>query len=395
MEALPLSRTPTSRAVGIDVAALREQFPVTRKWAWFNHATFGPPPRVFVDTVSAFSETMAAGDLPEGYGLFGEAVERVRAKAARFVNGDPEDVAFLKSTAEGIAVVALGLDWKPGDQVIAYDQAFPADVYPWMNLAERGVELRLVGDRGRQRFDAADVEALMTPRTRVVCLELVNFNSGFRAPIEKIAALCRERGAWLVVDATQAAGALRIDVRELGCDVLVAHGYKFLMSGWGTAISYFAPHVRQALGVPEPGWKSVQEIRNVTSLVDYKLDFAREARRWEPGLSDMTSIFGLEAVIDLLEELGTDLVEDRVLSYAGEVGDALEERGWQLVSSRQKGERSGILSVNRKGVDTGKVQEELRRRNVACAVREGRMRVSVHCYNDGSDLGRLLDCLPT
>lgn len=336
-----------------------------------------------------------AGDIPEGYALFGEAVDRARAKAARFINCDPDDVAFLKSTAEGVAVVALGLDWKPGDQVIAYDQAFPADVYPWMNLAKQGVELRLVRDHGRRRFDAADVEALMTPRTRVVCLELVNFNNGFRAPIAEVARLCRDHGAWLVVDATQAAGALRIDVGELGCDVLVAHGYKFLMSGWGTAISYFAPHTREALGVPEPGWKSVQNIRNVTSLVDYKLDYAREARRWEPGLHDMTSIFGMEAVIDLLEQLGTAAVEERVLSYAGDVAEALEQRGWEIVSSRRDHERSGILSAGREGVDTERVHEELRRRSVACAVREGRMRVSVHCYNDGSDLDRLLACLPS
>ena len=375
-------------------ALRRDQFPVTRKWSWFNHATFGPPPRVYAEAVSAFSETMAAGDLPEGYGLFGEAVDRVRAKAARFVNCDPDDVAFLKNTAEGVGVVALGLDWKPGDQVIAYDQAFPADVYPWMNLAGRGVELRLIQDRGRQRHNVADVEALMTPRTRVVCLELVNFNNGFRAPIEEIAALCHARGAWLIVDATQAAGALRMDVRELGCDVLVAHGYKFLMAGWGTAICYYAPHAREALGVPEPGWKSVQNIRNITSLVDYKLDFAREARRFEPGVPDVTSIFGLEAVIDLLEGLGTGQVEERVLEYGAEVADALEGRGWRVVSSRRAGERSGIMSVEREGIDTVKVQEELRRRHVACAVREGRMRVSVHCYNDRSDLDRLLDCLP-
>jgi selenocysteine lyase/cysteine desulfurase len=338
---------------------------------------------------------MSAGDIPDGYGLWGEMLERVRAQAAQFVNCEPDDVAFLKCTAEGLGVVALGLDWQPGDEVIAYNQAFPADVYPWMNLAGRGVELKLIADQGRQRLEVADVEALMTPRTRVVCLELVNFNNGFRAPIEEIARLCHQRGAWLVVDATQAAGALRIDVKELGCDVLVAHGYKFLMSGWGTAICYFAPHTRARLGVPEPGWKSLQNIRNVKSLVDYKLDFAAEARRWEPGIPDMVSILGLGAVLGLMTELGTRQIEEQVLSYAGEVAEALEGSGWSVVSSGRPRERSGILSAQREGVDTGRVQAELRRRNVACAVREGRIRVSVHFYNDGSDLERLLDCLPS
>jgi cysteine desulfurase / selenocysteine lyase len=318
----------------------------------------------------------------------------VRDKAARFINCHADDVAFLKNTAEGMGVLALGLDWQPGDEVVAYDRAFPADVLPWLNQAGRGVELKLIPDRNRLRHDAGDVEALMTPRTRLVCLELVNFNNGFRAPIEEIARLCHEQGAWLVVDATQAAGAIRIDVRELGCDVLVAHGYKFLMSGWGTAICYFAPHTRARLGVPEPGWKSLKEIRNVLSLVDYKLDFATEARRFEPGIPDVLSILGMGAVLDLMTGLGTARIEERVLAYAAEVAEALEGRGWTIVSSRRPGERSGILSLEREGVDTARVQEELRRRNVACAVREGRMRVSVHFYNDGSDLERLLDCLP-
>ncbi|HKF78261.1 MAG TPA: aminotransferase class V-fold PLP-dependent enzyme [Candidatus Dormibacteraeota bacterium] len=380
---------------GIDVAALRrEQFSVTRRWAWFDHATFGPPPRVFVDAVSAFTEAMAAAEVPEGLELFVDAVDRARARAARFINADPDDVAFLKSTAEGLGVVALGLDWAPGDQVIAYDQAFPADVYPWLNLAGRGVEVRLVRDRGRQRHDAHDVAALMTPRTRVVCLELVNCNNGFRAPLREIAALCHERGAWLLVDATQAAGALRIDVREIGCDVLVAHGYKFLMAGWGTAICYFAPHTRERLRVPEPGWKSIQDLRSVTSHFDYRLDYAQEARRFEPGVPDLSSIFGLEAVIDLLERLGPSQVEEQVLRYAAEVGEALEDRGWEIVSSRLAGERSAILSAVREGVDPVAVQAELRRRHVACAVRAGRMRISVHAYNDRADLDRLLDCLP-
>jgi len=386
--------SPLSSSVGIDVAALRrDQFPVTRAWSWLDHATFGPPPKAFVSAVQGFVDSMADASLPQGQAMWGDGLDRVRGKAARFMNCEPDDIAFQKSTAEGIGVVALGFDWKQGDEVIAYDQAFPADVYPWMNLASRGVELKLIHDRGRRRFDVDDIEALMSPRTRVVCLELVNFGNGFRAPLQQIAKLCHEHGAWLVVDATQGAGALRIDVRELGCDVLIAHGYKFMMSGWGTAISYFAPHVRARVGVPEPGWKSLQQIPP-PSLVDYKLDFAAEARRFEPGIPDMVSIFGTEAVIDLMTEIGTGHIEERVLAYGAEVAEALTHRGWSVVSSQRPGERSGILSAEKKGLEMESVRERLVEGHVACAVREGRLRVSFHFYNDRSDLDRLLACLP-
>ncbi len=374
-------------------ALRRDQFPVTKEWSWLDHATFGPPPRAFVTAVRGFVDSMADASLPQGQAMWGDGLDRVRAKAAHFINCNAEDVAFQKSTAEGIGVVALGLDWRQGDEVIAYDQAFPAGVYPWMNLASRGVELKLIADRGRRRFDVEDVEALMTPRTRVVCLELVNFGNGFRAPLREIAHLCHRREAWLVVDATQAAGALRINVQELGCDVLIAHGYKFMMSGWGTAISYFAPHVRARVGVPEPGWKSLQQMPP-PSLVDYKLDFAAEARRFEPGIPDMVSIFGTEAVIELMTEVGTGHIEEMVLAYGGEVAEALQRRGWSVASSLQPGERSGILSAEKKGLDMDTVRDRLVAEHVACAVREGRLRVSFHFYNDRSDLDRLLACLP-
>ena len=145
--------------------------------------------------------------------------------------------------------------------------------------------------------------------------------------------------------------------------------------------------------MPEPGWKSVQKIPP-PSLVDYKLDWAAEARRFEPGIPDMMSIFGTEAVIDLMTSLGTRQIEDRVMEYGAEVTEALEDMKWSVVSSHRNAERSGIISVQREGVDMDQLNHRLQERYVACAVREGRMRISMHFYNDRSDLERLLDCLP-
>jgi cysteine desulfurase / selenocysteine lyase len=305
----------------------------------------------------------------------------------------PDDVAFLKSTAEGVGVVALGLDWNSGDQVIVYDQEFPAGAYPWLNLGHLGVEVRLIRDGGRHRFEVEDVQALMTPRTRVVCLGLVNFRNGFRAPVESVSRLCRDRDVLLVVDATQALGALQVDVRRLGCDVLLAHGYKFMMAGYGTALCYFSPSARHRLRVPEPGWKSVRHDRDLTSVPEHGLDFAEEARRFEPSVPDVASIAAMESCIDLFEELGPAEIEGRVLGFGAEVAAALESRGCRVVSSMGEGERSGIISLAEDGIDSATVQRNLRDRSVACAVRGGRIRLSVHLYNDAADLERLLTCL--
>lgn len=376
-----------------DVRALRaDQFPITGRVAYLDNGTFGPLPRVTVEAAAACLRALSEGaPLPVPW----EAeIDRVRALAARLVGVDAADVAFLKSSAEGMGLVALGLDWRPGDEVVVYDREFPAGVLPWLNLAHLGVQVRFVRDRDRHRFDAADVEELVGERTRVVCLGLVNFGNGLRAPVERVAEVCRARGAWLLVDATQAAGVLRIDARALGCHLLVAHGYKFLLSGYGTAICYVHPDLRARLRVPEPGWKT-RGTQDAAGGTDYPgLAFVSDARRYEPSIPDLVSIVGLGASVRLLLDLGPDAVERRAVSLAAAAAAGLAERGCRVVSSDRPEERSSIVSVARDGVDPARLEAALRAAGVITAVREGRLRLSLHGYNDESDVERLLEALP-
>ena len=168
-------------------------------------------------------------------------------------------MALLRSTGEGIGLVSLGLDWRPGDEVVLYDQEFPSGVYPFLALERHGVRVRFVEDRGRHRFDADDVAAVMSDRTRVVGVSLVNCYHGFRAPVEQISELCRSRGCLLLVDAVQAAGILPVNVPALGADLVSAHGYKSLCSGYGISFCYVSPGLREQLEVVAPGWKNIED----------------------------------------------------------------------------------------------------------------------------------------
>lgn len=378
---------------GYDVAGLRAgQFPITRRWAYLDNGTFGPPPRAAADAVAAcVREQSEGGRLPMPWE---EQLDRVRGLAGRLLGCPADDVAFVKSSAEGMGLVALGLDWRPGDEVVVYEREFPAGVLPWLNLEHLGVRVRFVRDGGGHRFDAADVEALVGPRTRAVCLGLVNFATGFRAPVEAVAEVCRRHGAWLLVDATQAAGVLRVDAGALGCHLLVAHGYKFLLSGYGTAPCYVHPDLRAALRVPEPGWKTVRDDGG-DSITDYsRFDLDGRARRFEPSIPDVASIVGMGASMDLLLGLGTGAVERWATGLAAAAAGALRERGFTIASSDRPGERSSILSVDRPGTDLHALETSLREAGVVAAVREGRLRLSFHAYNDESDLDRLLSSLP-
>src|SRR5579885_2931948 len=118
----------------------------------------------------------------------------VRAAAARLLNASADNLALLRSTSEGVSLAANGIDWKPGDEVILYEREFIGAITPWLALADRGVKVVVIPDRGRYRFELEDVEALLSPRTRAICVSLVNNVTGFRAPIEAIGKLCAERG---------------------------------------------------------------------------------------------------------------------------------------------------------------------------------------------------------
>lgn len=374
-----------------DVGELRTaQFPITRRYAYLDNSTFGPPPLACVEAVARCLRELSDGT---GVPVPWEAeVDRVRRLVARLYNCTIDDVAFLKSSAEALGLVALGLDWRPGDEVVVYERDFPAVVLPWLNLTHLGVRVRFVRDHGRHRFETDDVTELVGERTRVVCVGLVNFGNGFRAPIEDIAEACRRQGVWLLVDATQGAGVLDVDVRRLGCHLLVAHGYKFLVSGYGTAPCYVDRELRMRLRVPEPGWRSRQDAHAAVTQYE-RIEFVAGAQRFEPSIPDLASIVGMGASLDLLLGLGPKAIESWTLNLVAAAADGLAESGFEVVSSRRDGDCSSILSLERDGVEADRLEERLRAAGIVAAVREGRLRLSFHGYNDEGDLDRLLAAL--
>ena len=371
-----------------------EQFPVTRQWSWFNTAAYGPLPVCNVEAQASFLRGMSIGESAAGVGHWWEGADAVRGKVGRLINADPEDICFLKSTSEGLGLAVTGLDWAPGDEVITYDQEFPSTAYPWLGLARKGVAVRFIRDRGRARFDVDDVAELMSARTRVVCLSLVNFSNGFRAPVEAIADLCRSRGIWLVVDAVQAAGCLPLDVQSLGADLVSAHGYKSLCSGFGISFCYVAPRFRENLAVAVPGWKSIENVTDITHQLDYELTLARGARRYESGSQNISGMYGMGASIDLILGLGTDVIGQHVLAMSALVAEHVEARGYHVVSSRRPAECSGIVSVDCGAREPAEVAAALKRASVMCSVREGRLRISSHLFVDEDDVRRLAAELP-
>jgi cysteine desulfurase/selenocysteine lyase len=373
----------------------REEFPVTETRTWFNTATYGPLPRSNVLAQTQMLDSMMRGEGAKGIGHWWEGASEVRGKVGQLVGCDPGDVALVRSTGEGLGLVSLGLDWAVGDEVLVYDQEFPSGVYPWLALEKRGVKVRFVEDRGRSRFEVEDVAALLSERTRVVSVSLVNCYHGFRAPVEEISTLCRPNGTWLLVDAVQAVGALEVDVSSLGADLVSAHGYKSLCAGYGIGFCYVSPPLREALEVAAPGWKSVEDAPFIDKQLHYELRYPADARRYEASVPNLAAMFGLGASIDLFLDAGVRVINDWVLDVSAAVTRVLEEKGYAVVSSSRDGERSGIVSARVPEGDAAQVCAVLADQQVACAVRDGRLRVSCHLFNDESDVERLAKALPS
>jgi selenocysteine lyase/cysteine desulfurase len=379
----------------IDIARLRrEEFPITKRGIYLDHATFGPPPTRHVRAVNTFLERMSAEGLEDLFALSDEGVDGVRQKAAVLLGCDSANVTFVRSTSHGIGLVAEGLDWAPGDEVILYELDHPAGVLPWTNLAGRGVKTRFIRDRGRFGFVAADLLELIGPRTRAVCVSLVNFGHGGRAPVEDIAAICRDRDIWLVVDAVQALGAVRVDTTAIAADIVVAHAYKFLLSGFGIGVCYCSDRALSELKVRQVGWKSVENPYDLERMLAFELTFPASAKRFEPSFQPLSQVFGLGATLDLLNEAGAAAIETRVMALSQKLVSGLLEKGYQVAASPDGRARSAIVSVilrddgERARVDRGLLKAEAR-----CAVRESRVRLSPHFYNTEEEIDRMLSCL--
>ena len=368
----------------------RSFFPVTRELAYLNHAGVAPISTRVEEALERYSaEATRHGALRYG-DFFDSEIERVRGRAAELVNARVDEIAFVKNTTEGLGLVAAGLDWRPGDQVITCDLEYPSNVYPWWSLREQGVETVMLRGRGGRLPLESVAEALASPRARLLALSSVEFGSGFRHDLPTLGRLCREHGVLLCLDAIQSLGVLPMDATGWGVDFLAADGHKWLCSVEGCGIFYASSRVLDRVTPRVVGWRSVTDNHDYDR---YHLDLQPGAGRFEEGTPNTPGIFALGAALDLLLEIGIEPIAQRVLALTDELVAGLEDRGANVLSSRAPGEASGIVAFRFGDEKPERTADRLRAAGVFVIVRRGAVRASPHFYNDPGDLQRLLDAL--
>jgi selenocysteine lyase/cysteine desulfurase len=373
----------------MEVLAARDLFPIVSRCIFMNHASVSPVSERVRAAVERTLEQMTAQPSPDGWAW--TEGERVRQVAARLIGGQPDEIAFTRSTGHGISLLARGLDWRAGDNVVGVQGDFPTNVYPWMALGPRGVELRLVEPSGG-RVTPEVIFERVDDRTRVVALSHVQFISGYRADLHAIGQECRRRGILLSIDAMQSLGAIQVDVGRTPIDFLAVGGNKWLLAPLGMGFCWGRRDLLDRLEPPIVGAGSVERER---SFYEYALDYAGGGRRFEESAVSPLDLAALEAAIGLLLDVGTEAVEARVLEIATGLAAGLAERGFVLHEPwpRRREEMSGIVSFKRRDGDAAGDLRALRAAGVIGRVHRDYVRLSPHFYNTDEEVARVLEVL--
>lgn len=362
--------------------AIREEFPVTRKWIYFNHAGVAPIPLRTSTAIEAAAQEAATHGACL-YDRWMEQVEGVRRQCAGLIGADHQEIAFVKNTSHGLSLVANGLPWKRGDNILTVEGEFPSNIYPWMNLQDRGVELRIVAPREGRVF-LEDLERALDRKTRLLTISSVEFGTGFRNDLDFIGRLCREKGILFCVDAIQSLGALPMDVKRCQVDFLAADGHKWLLAPEGQGFFYCAREQLDFLRPALLGWNSVRRPRDFSH---YDFTLRSDAQRFEEGTWNFFGTRALGASLELLLEIGVEKIQERVLGLTDKIVEGLQERGFAVRSPRGTGEKSGIVSFKPKK-QAEAVHAALMKKGVASAARDGGLRVSPHFYNSEEEIDR-------
>ena len=373
------------RSTAEALSAAREQFPITRRRSYLDLANMNSPPRCVTDALAAYYAAMqeTGGDKKAWLAQ----IETTRQKAATLLGCDPAELAFCKNTSEGLNIAANAIAWQPGDNVVVPANEHPNNVYPWLNLRRHGVEVRLVPETPGW-IDASTLAPFIDARTRAIALADVSFHPGQRNDVESVAALCNDKGIYLVVDGVQAVGLLDVRLNARGIGMWAASGHKGLLSPHGMGLFYcrrdlvagLSPaYVARASTIPG----SSDDHFVATSEVMLRDD----ARRFEIGNFNYSGIYAMGAALDLLLGVGIEAIERHVLSLGRYLTEQLAARGIDRLGPAEPERHSSIGAFRFPG--EGWV-EYLAANHIVVSGRRGAVRVSLGLYNTIEELDQFV-----
>ena len=368
---------------------IRNEFPQAEGLIYLNHAGVAPWPARARDAVAEFArENVMYG--ASRHHLFNEKENLLRRQVRELINAPSvDDIALLKNTSEALSVVAAGVRWERGDNVVTSAEEFPSNWIPWDAQQVHGVSLKQVDIRERPSEQAL-MEAC-DERTRLLSVSSVQFSSGIRLDLERLGEFCSSNNILFCVDAIQSIGAHDIDVQGIKADFVMADAHKWMLGPEGIALFYCNEAVRDGLNLHQHGW-------HMTTTPD---DFdarswepSKTARRFEPGSNNLLGVYALSASLSLVEDLGMAYIERELEARVSYLLERLaEHERIRLITPAPAKQRAGIVAFQVNAADHGKLHRQLLEKRVVCVLRGGAIRFSPHYYTSINKLNKSLDIL--
>ena len=366
----------------------RSEFGVTQQYVYLNHAAAGVLPASTVAAIERFVRAHAAGGVL-GTFPYDLQMTEYRSKIGGFIGASGSEIATLLNTGAGANTVALGIDWKPADEVVLCDDEFPANVIPWLGLRRRGVDVRLITTR-EGRLTPERLRRELSPRTRVVAVSWVSYADGYRHDLAGLAAVAHEAGALLCVDAIQGLGVFPLDVKAVGVDALYAGAGKWMLGLHGAAFLYVSRSLADRLEVATPGWRSLADMWD---FHNYEQPFSPDVLRFESGTPNLLGTLSLVCAIDLFERSGRQAVADHVLALTDRLCEGLAALEAEFSTLRGRSCSSGIVTFSIPGLDSIVLGRALESQGIVTTYRTGGIRVSPHGYNTAEEIDVMVNAV--
>ena len=367
----------------------RNEFPVVRDRIFLAHAGVCPLPR---RVAGAMAECAQQGTLGDQEAFVIHRLGDARKLGAQLLNCQPDEIALVGPTSLALSFVAAGLKFRRSDNVLIYHDDYPSNVYPWMALAEKGVEVRLLNTRGLGVIRAKDVMGQVDENTRLVALASCHFTGGFRLEHAVVGKYLRERGILFCLDAIQTLGAFPTTVERV--DFLAADAHKWLLGPCGAGILYVRRELQEKLNPPIYGWHNV---KNPNFVAQEQIEFRSGASKYEAGTHNLIGLVGHVAAMEL--EIGVENIAAELLRKRAWLVPALQAKGFTVLNADAKPENTGgIVSFFQPGKDLAALHKKLAEAGVITSLRGDRkgqnyIRLSPHFYNTDAELRRALEFL--
>ena len=375
----------------IELSDFRSLYPHIQKGViYLNHAAVSPLSTKVWDAVNTHLYERSKGAI-DSFPQDLEVMEDCRNKIAKLIHTNSDRVTFAPNTSEALNTIAGGLSWQHGDRILLNTMEFPANVYPYLNLQSKGVNIDFITDQDGE-IPLETLEKNLTPNTRMLAMSAVQFLSGFRSDLKQIGDVCQKRDILFVVDGIQAVGAMDIDVEDMHIDALAAGGHKWQMAPQGIGFLYVSEKLQEQIQQKSLGWLSVKE---PWQLFNHQQSLNPTARRYEGGTYNFPGIYGYQASLSTLLEFGIPRIEQRLSKLTRLLIRQLSDISvLTLYSPEDNTHRAGIVTYTlHDKIKADDLQNYLKKNQIIVAVREGKIRIAPHYYNTEEEIDELVTIL--